>query len=122
MSSGDQDDSQSGQSPVGETVSERELDERYRALEKGLGERTSGKHAEPSRMDTVTQSQGFRMATEFVAAILVGAFIGWGIDKLAGTLPWGMIILTLTGFVAGVLSVVRQANAVSKRQDAPDSS
>ena len=53
--------------------------------------------------------RAFRLASEFVAAILVGLGLGWGIDYLFKTSPWGLIILLLLGFAAGVLNVVRAA-------------
>jgi ATP synthase protein I len=53
--------------------------------------------------------RAFRLASEFVAAILVGLGLGWGVDALFGTTPWGLIILMLLGFAAGVLNVVRAA-------------
>jgi ATP synthase protein I len=57
-------------------------------------------------------ARGFRLSTEFVAGILVGAAIGWLIDRFAGTSPWGMIVFLLLGFAAGVLNVVRAAGVV----------
>ena len=33
--------------------------------------------------------------------------LGWGLDRLAGTSPWGLIGFLLLGFCAGVLNVVR---------------
>jgi ATP synthase protein I len=50
---------------------------------------------------------GFRLASEFVAAIIVGAGLGYGVDLLFGTTPWGLVILLLLGFAAGVLNVIR---------------
>ena len=52
-------------------------------------------------------SRAYRLSAEFVAAIIVGAGLGFGIDFLAGTKPWAMIVLLLVGFAAGVLNVVR---------------
>lgn len=51
----------------------------------------------------------YRLAAEFVAAILVGMGLGWGVDQLFGTSPWGMIVLLLVGFAAGVVNVMRAA-------------
>jgi ATP synthase protein I len=68
--------------------------------------------------------RGFRLASEFVAAIIVGALLGWGVDSLFGTLPWGIIILLLLGFAAGVLNVVRAAaelNAEAAKEPMPPS-
>jgi len=59
--------------------------------------------------------QAFRLASEFVAGVLVGAALGWGLDKVAGTSPWGLIGLLLLGFCAGVFNVVRAANNMSAR-------
>jgi ATP synthase protein I len=61
-------------------------------------------------------SRGFRLASEFVAAIVVGAGLGYGIDAIFSTRPWAMVILLLLGFAAGVLNVVRataQMNAAT---------
>jgi ATP synthase protein I len=52
-------------------------------------------------------SRGFRLASEFVAAIIVGAGLGYIIDMVLPTRPWGMVGLMLLGFAAGVLNVVR---------------
>jgi ATP synthase protein I len=57
--------------------------------------------------------QAVKLASEFIAGILVGAGLGWGLDRLAGTSPWGLIVLVLLGFGAGVLNVVRAAAPVS---------
>ncbi len=53
--------------------------------------------------------RAFRFAAEFIAAIIVGGAIGYGIDRLLGTTPWAMIVLLLLGFAAGVLNVMRAA-------------
>lgn len=50
---------------------------------------------------------GMRMATELVAAIIVGGLIGWGLDRFLGTTPWMFLCFFLLGFAAGVLNVLR---------------
>lgn len=57
---------------------------------------------------------GFRMAADFVAAVIVGAVLGWGFDALLGTSPWALIVCLLLGFVAGVWNVMRVAQAANK--------
>lgn len=52
-------------------------------------------------------SMGFRIGTEFVSAVVVGVLIGWAIDRVAGTAPWGMVLLFLLGSAAGFLNVYR---------------
>ena len=57
---------------------------------------------------------GFRMAADFVAAILVGALLGWGFDALLHSSPWGLIVCLMLGFITGVWNVVRTANSAAK--------
>ena len=78
--------------------------------------------ARPSRksMDGQGMSLGFRMAAEFVAAILVGAALGYGIDYLLHSSPWGLVVCLLLGFITGVWNVVRVAQAANKANAPPD--
>jgi ATP synthase protein I len=88
---------------------------------KRLGERLE--QASPGRSDTSPASRpssdhsgfarGFRLSSELVAGVLVGAGLGWLIDRGLGTLPWGMFVFALLGFTAGVLNVMRQAGVAS---------
>ena len=48
-----------------------------------------------------------RAATELVAALAVGGFIGYGLDRWLGTRPWFMIALLFLGFGAGFLNIYR---------------
>ena len=52
-------------------------------------------------------SRGLRLGSEFVAAIIVGAGLGYIVDMFLPTRPWGLVVLLLLGFAAGVLNVVR---------------
>jgi ATP synthase protein I len=52
---------------------------------------------------------GFRLSSELIAGVVVGALIGWGIDHVLSTKPWGLIVMVLLGFTAGVVNVVRSA-------------
>lgn len=53
--------------------------------------------------------RGVRLSSEFVAAILVGGGIGYAVDQFFGIAPFGLIVLLLLGFAAGVLNVMRAA-------------
>ena len=68
----------------------------------------SGSKSDPSAL-----ARGFRLSTELVAGVLVGAFIGWALDKWLGISPWGMIVFLLLGFAAGVVNVMRAAGVSS---------
>jgi ATP synthase protein I len=37
----------------------------------------------------------------------VGAALGWGFDQLFDTSPWGLIVLFLFGFAAGLRNVLK---------------
>lgn len=62
--------------------------------------------------DPSALARGFRLSTELVAGVLIGALIGWLLDRWLGTSPWGMIVFLLLGFAAGVLNVMRAAGVV----------
>ena len=51
----------------------------------------------------------FKMSTELVAAVLVGAIIGFIFDNWFGTTPWLILTFFFVGVVAGILNVIRSA-------------
>jgi ATP synthase protein I len=59
---------------------------------------------------------GFRLSSELVAGVVVGAGLGWGFDRLLSTSPFGFIVFLLLGFVAGVVNVVRSAGVASGKR------
>jgi ATP synthase protein I len=50
-----------------------------------------------------------RVLSEFVAAVMVGGFIGWWIDRLAGASPAFLVTFLLMGAAAGFWNVYRIA-------------
>ena len=62
--------------------------------------------------DASAFARGFRLSTELVAGVVVGALIGWLLDRWLGISPWGLIVFLLLGFAAGVLNVMRAAGVV----------
>lgn len=59
-------------------------------------------------------SFAFRLATELVAGVFVGGFLGWGLDRLLGTAPILLIICLLLGVAGGLLNSVRAAQRMQK--------
>src|ERR1700692_3199876 len=65
-----------------------------------------------SDADASAFARGFRLSTELVAGVVVGALIGWLLDRWLGISPWGLIVFLLLGFSAGGLNVMRGAGVV----------
>jgi len=94
---------------------EAALSARLQRLGEGLGQ-ARGRAGPPSDgpgSDRATAAsgyaRGFRLSSELVGVVLVGAGLGWLIDRLLGISPWGFIVFLLLGFAAGVLNVMRSA-------------
>lgn len=94
-----------------------DLGRRLRSLEASLEARKQegrelGKGG--GRSAATGYGQAFKLSSEFIAGIAVGAGLGWLIDRLAGTSPWGLIVFLLLGFAAGVLNVLRSAGLIAE--------
>jgi ATP synthase protein I len=48
-----------------------------------------------------------RIGTEFTSGILVGLLMGYAIDQVLGTQPWGLVVMVLLGAAAGILNIFR---------------
>ena len=90
--------------------------ERLKELEDRLAAMKKSQEPEPPKETHYEQaSQGWRMVIELVAGIVIGFFIGYGLDLLFGTLPIMLVIWTLLGFVAGVRTMMRTAQEVQEK-------
>jgi len=101
----------------GELEREEALERRRRELEKALASRRSPApdgNAQGGTSGASGYGKALRLSGEFIAGIVVGAGLGWFIDRLAGTSPWGLIVFLLLGFAAGVLNVLRVAGMVAE--------
>jgi ATP synthase protein I len=114
MSDGARDNDDHGKSRTDEAA----LSARLKRLGERLGEHTrrpveSSPAASPTA-DPSAIARGFRLSTELVAGVLVGAALGWLLDRWFGISPWGLIVFLLLGFAAGVLNVMRAAGVGPK--------
>ncbi len=101
----------------GETTAsppEPALADRLERLGASLEARRSEDGVEKSRVRSTGFAQAVKVASEFVAGVVVGAGIGWGIDRQLGTSPWALILFLLLGFAAGVLNVLRAEGKVAE--------
>jgi ATP synthase protein I len=115
MSDGARDNGDRGDQHTDEAA----LSARLQRLGEGLGQARQ-RAGEPSngpgegRAATASgYAKGFRLSSELVAGVVVGAGLGWLIDRWLGVSPWGLIIFLLLGFAAGVLNVMRSAGVVA---------
>ena len=95
---------------------EAALSARLQRLGEGLARESAKTPADDAGVDRAATAsgyaRGFRLSSELVGGVLVGAGLGWLIDRLLGISPWGFIVFLLLGFVAGVLNVMRSAGVV----------
>jgi ATP synthase protein I len=100
------------------SVEEAALSARLQRLGERLGQLRTDRSpetrlaADASANNASALARGFRLSAELIAGVLMGAAIGWLLDRWLGISPWGMIVFLLLGFAAGVLSVVRSAGIV----------
>ena len=104
-------------------TNEAALSARLQRLNEGLGQArdqahdAAGHSSDGSGAQRATTAsgyaKGFRLSSELVAGVVVGAGIGWLIDRWLAISPWGLIVFLLLGFAAGVLNVMRAAGLVA---------
>jgi ATP synthase protein I len=104
---------------------EAALSARLRGLGDRLGQHRPSEPPESRRSQPAANAsgyaRGFRLSSELVAGVLVGAGIGWALDRLLGISPWGLIVFLLLGFAAGVVNVVRAVAPGNDPAGRPDS-
>lgn len=104
-------------SAEGETHGSDDLKARSDALDKALAGHKAEADAEAAerlRKEQTNYAQAFRLSSEFIAGIVAGGGIGFLLDALAGTSPWGLIVFLLLGFGAGVFNVLRSAGLMAE--------
>jgi ATP synthase protein I len=98
-------------------TNEAALSARLQRLNESLGQAHAGRPSEDPGADRAANAagyaRGFRLSSELVAGVVVGAGLGWLIDRWLGIAPWGLMIFLLLGFAAGVLNVMRTAGVVA---------
>lgn len=106
-----------GPGAMREQGSDDDLERRRRSLDASLAQRRPAAargDAGPRTGGLAGLGNALRLSSEFIAGVLVGAGIGWFVDRYFETSPWGLIVFLLLGFAAGVLNVLRAIGAVAK--------
>lgn len=99
---------------------EADLSARLKRLESRLGEASSRRDTQAragsrGSSDLSGLGKALRFSAEFIAGIVAGFGVGWAIDNVVGTSPWGMIVGLLLGFAAGMLNIMRAAGELNRR-------
>ncbi|WP_316861364.1 AtpZ/AtpI family protein [uncultured Cohaesibacter sp.] len=98
------------------TLEGGKLDNRLEQLDAELAKvrqvRATKLQSEQQKPQSSGLALAWRLGSEFIAGVLVGAGVGWLIDELLGSRPWGLIIFLFLGFLAGMLNMLRAAGKV----------
>lgn len=99
------------------------VDDKTKARKAALDARLAklkGEEKVPDHMEEhYSQAQlAWRMVIELVAGLGIGFGLGYGLDILLGTTPFLMVVFTLLGFAAGVLTMVRSAREIQDKMQA----
>ena len=96
-------------------MTEKDFSERLKSARKKAGlDVTPSSPAPPLGL----ASYAFRLATELVAGVIAGGGVGWAIDRVAHTSPFGVIVCLLLGFGGGMLNVMRAVKQMNAQQQA----
>jgi ATP synthase protein I len=111
------DGSREGEQSKRPSAEEAALSARLQRLGEGLGKAGVRPLHEPPPQergigDATGMARGLRLSAELVGGVILGAGLGWGLDYLFGTSPWGFIVFILLGFAGGVLTVMRSAGVL----------
>ncbi|MCE2926360.1 MAG: AtpZ/AtpI family protein [Rickettsiales bacterium] len=81
-------------------------------LQKKIDQHAASQEKPDNETDARAAATAMRLGTELMAGALVGCFIGFWIDKAAGTSPIFLVVFTLLGFAAGVRNIIRSMDKV----------
>ena len=86
-------------------------EQRVAELGKRLDRAEAGASKPASVPDEVHANQamglGLQMALDLVLAPVLGAAIGWGLDRAIGTRPWLLLLFLGFGIAAGITNLMR---------------
>ena len=110
-------------SPEEKARFERRLSDLGHRLDKASGGTAAevvakAQSAEADAARSRAMGMGFSIAAQLVAGVLVGAVMGYYLDRWLGTAPWLMVLFLMFGFAAGLMNVIRTAREMQKISEA----
>lgn len=96
----------SGQEPNGADARIESLDRRLAEAKQREAERTGVKQQGAD----ANYRLGNRVLAELVGGMVGGSAIGWVIDLIAGTKPWGLLVMLFLGTIVAFRNIIRISN------------
>ena len=96
--------------PIGEDARIDALEQRLKAA----NEREDERNRPRVKGADANEKLGNQVLAHLVGAPLGGAFIGWAIDALAGTSPWGLLVMLFFGIVVAFRNIIRISSGPPK--------
>lgn len=82
---------------------------RFKKSERRFDRKNDVRDADYSRT-----AMGWQISVELLAAVLIGAGIGYVADNYFSTAPWLLVVFTIMGGAAGFLNIYRSFKAEEK--------
>ncbi|PKB24972.1 ATP synthase protein I [Novosphingobium kunmingense] len=99
-------DEQPARDPIGEDARIDALEARLAAAKEREEDRTKPQGTVEA---DANYSAGNRVLAELLGGIGGGAFIGWVIDRFAGTSPWGLLVVMALGIIVTFRNIIRMS-------------
>lgn len=100
-------DEPSAREPIGEDARIDALEARLHAAK----EREDQRNKPQGTVESDASYQlGSKVLAELIGGIGGGAFIGWVIDRFAGTAPWGLLVVMALGIVVAFRNIIRMSS------------
>ena len=77
-------------------------------------DKLSKRNLKQNNQNSPSIGTAFKLSTELVSAVAVGAIIGFILDKTFGTKPWLILIFFFVGVIAGITNVIKSAKNMQK--------
>lgn len=111
--------SDSGDDQNGNEADYSDIKQRLHKLQDELGDIDKHSAAKtPDERESAARGKAmgiaFRIATDLVAGVAVGGFLGWFLDGLFSTAPILLIVFLLLGIAAGLRNSVRAARRLQE--------
>ncbi|EAQ30465.1 hypothetical protein NAP1_06795 [Erythrobacter sp. NAP1] len=103
-------DEKPAREPIAEDARIDALEERLKAAREREDERNRSK----VQGADANYRSGNRVLADLLGGILGGSVIGWAVDAIFGTLPWGLLVGLFLGIGVAFRNIIRAANTAPK--------